>query len=171
MLITSVLRLNIAAASLSKSRPSGSIHGYFAKEVIASDKLMIRPDDIDESVWSDLPPDIQRELLYHHATAKPTTLTENTLEAPGASDDLSEIVPSPPKRRLDAVDNVFMVPPSTKRRYSEDDMEFAPSAYETMIMLDDDENMESCHVCGSTLFPWAMKAHTLFHDMKESDTQ
>ncbi|KAJ2956114.1 hypothetical protein NQZ79_g8000 [Umbelopsis isabellina] len=163
--------LNIAAAQLSKSRPSGSIHGYFAKEVITSDKIMTRPDDIDESVWSDLPVDIQRELLYHHAVAKPPALTENSLETPGGKDDLLEYAPSPPKRRIDDVDKAAMLRPTTKRRYSEDDLEFAPSAYETMIMLEDDENLESCHVCGSSLFPWAMRAHRLFHDMKEGDTQ
>ncbi|KAM3578735.1 hypothetical protein VKS41_008754 [Umbelopsis sp. WA50703] len=163
--------LNIAAAQLSKSRPSGSIHGYFAKEVLASDKIMMRPDDIDESVWADLPSDIQRELVYHHATAKATGTIEDTVRTLDTKGDMLQSDHAPPSKSIDDANDVaFLLRPSTKRRYSEDNMEFAPSEYETMVMLDDDENLESCHVCGSSMFPWAMRAHKLFHEMREGDS-
>jgi hypothetical protein len=166
-----IRRLNIAAAQLSKSRPSGSIHGYFAKEVLASDKIMMRPDDIDESVWADLPSDIQRELVYHHATAKATGTIEDTVRTLDTKGDMLQSDHAPPSKSIDDANDVaFLLRPSTKRRYSEDNMEFAPSEYETMVMLDDDENLESCHVCGSSMFPWAMRAHKLFHEMREGDS-
>lgn len=149
--------LNIAAAHLSTKRPATSIQNLFAKEKIALEHPPTRPDDIDEATWSDLPLDIQREISQHHRS--PTIDHGNTSKIGEASP-----MTTPPLQPL-------------KRKHSneeadyDDDTEFAPSDYESMVLLGDgDENWDTCSICGKAMFTWGMQAHRLYHE-KETRNQ
>ncbi|KAI9284590.1 hypothetical protein BC943DRAFT_360939 [Umbelopsis sp. AD052] len=159
--------LNIAAAHLSTKRPAISIQNLFAKGKSALEHLPLRPDDIDESTWSDLPLDIQREIAQHHRS--PTHDHDNIPKIEETSFTSTTINTGPPTT----------TPPlpllkrkrSNEEVYYDDDTGFAPSDYESMVLLGDgDETWDTCSICGKAMFTWGMQAHRLYHE-KEARNQ